>query len=268
MIPTILNGIQTASKEISVISHNLANAGTTGFKRSRSEFVDTYGIGAEQPPNIDLGHGARSLGPKANFSQGQVKPSLSELDVAISGVGMFATLKRVDPGQDAFGYDNQLTFTRDGSFRLDNDGTLVTMDGRAVIGADGQAMVVPLARADADGNAQRLTALNIGEDGRFEATYGDGSVVDLEQIGLFDFVNMAGLKGMGNGHFQVSAASGPPLIGRPAENNFGRVLAGNLETANINVTNELTKMMKAQQAYSGSARLLQAATDMTKRLID
>jgi flagellar basal-body rod protein FlgG len=267
MIPTIRNGIQMAFNDISVISHNLANASTNGYKRSRSEFYDSYGQGMNSLPNVDLGHGARTDGPIRNFSQGAIKSSGSELDLAISGVGMFGTVKREDGIQDALDPDADITYTRDGSFRLDVDGTVVTTDGRAVLGPGGGVMRVPLTQIDANGNRQFLTALNIQDDGTFEGTYGDGSIINLGRVALFDFINLGGLTSIGNGHFKVSAKSGPALVGQAREGTFGRVLAGNLEAANVNVTDEMTKLMKAQQAYSGSSRLLQAAVDMTKRLI-
>ena len=267
MIPTIRNGIQMASQDIALISNNLANAGTTGFKRSRSEFHDTYGKGMNSMPNIDIGHGARSDGPRRSFTQGQIKPSGSELDLAVSGVGMFGTVRLEDADQNTFGVADQFSFTRDGSFRLDEEGRVVTTDGRAVIREDGELMVVPLERLDENGDRQLLTALNIGDDGGVEATYAGGAVVDLGNVGLFNFANIGALTAIGNGHFTVSAESGPAQIGRPRDNNFGRILSGNLETANVNVTNELTKLMQAQQAYSASSRLLQSAVDVTKKLI-
>jgi len=267
MIPTIRNGIQMASSDIAVISHNLANAGTTGFKRSRSEFHDRYGVGMNSMPNMDIGQGAGTHGPRRNHGQGPVRPSTSELDLAISGVGLFGTVERIDESQGAVGRDNQITYTRDGSFQLAEDGTVLTTGGRAVLGVDGAPIILPMTHLDANGNRQLLTALNITDEGVFKATYGDGTIAAVGQVALFDFVNIGGLTGIGNGHYMVSATSGPGLIGQPRQGNLGRVLAGNLEAANVNVTNELTKLMRAQQAYSGSSRLLQSAVDMTRRLI-
>ena len=268
MIPTIRNGLEAASHNLSVVSHNIANAGSNGFKKSRADFYDTYGVGLGSLPGIDLGQGARTDGPRRLHSQGSLKTSASELDVAVSGLGMLVTTKADDA--------NPVVFTRDGSSRLENDGRVVTWDGRSLIDSEGQPIYIPIQRTDENGNRQLLTAVNISIAGKIEAVYGTAvpnksaapsEIVDLGTIALARFGNVGALKSIGSGQFVTTEKSGLPQLGIAGQANFGDIQSGNLEMSNINMTDELTKMMQAQQAYSASSRLLQAAVDMSKRLI-
>jgi flagellar hook protein FlgE len=268
MIPTIRNGLEAASHNLSVVSHNIANAGSNGYKKSRADFYDTYGVGLGSLPGIDLGQGSRTDGPRRQHSQGSLKATASELDLAVSGLGMFVTTKADDA--------NPVVFTRDGSMRLEDDGRVVTWDGRSLIDSEGQPIFIPVQRENADGERQLLTAVNISLRGDIRAVYGSevpntstapSEIVEVGTIALVRFNNVAGLKAIGSGQFVTTEKSGLPNFGTAGEENFGDIQSGNLEMSNINMTDELTKMMQAQQAYSASSRLLQAAVDMSKRLI-
>ena len=98
-------------------------------------------------------------------------------------------------------------------------------------------------------------------------TYGDGRIFDIGKVGLARFTNIAGLQAIGGGHFKATEKSGPPFIGGAMEQSFGQVIQGHLEASNTDITDERTKLMQSQQAFSASSRLMQAATDVTKRLI-
>jgi flagellar hook protein FlgE len=268
MIPTIRNGLEAASHNLSVVSHNIANAGSNGFKKSRANFYDTYGVGLGSLPGIDLGQGARTDGPRRQHSQGALKPTANELDLAVSGLGMFVTTNPDDA--------NPVVFTRDGSMRLEDDGRVVSWDGRSLIDSEGQPIFIPIQRLNVDGQRQLLTAVNISQGGVIEAVYGTevanksaapSEIVEIGTIALVRFSNVAGLKSIGSGQFVTTEKSGLPAFGTAGTENFGDIQSGNLEMSNINMTDELTKMMQAQQAYSASSRLLQAAVDMSKRLI-
>ena len=268
MIPTIRNGLEAASHNLSVVSHNIANAGSNGFKKSRANFYDTYGVGLGSIPGIDLGQGTRTDGPRRQHSQGALKPTANELDLAVSGLGMFVTTNPDDA--------NPVVFTRDGSMRLEDNGRVVSWDGRSLIDSEGQPIFIPIQRLNADGQRQLLTAVNISQGGVIEAVYGTevanksaapSEIVEIGTIALVRFSNVAGLKSIGSGQFVTTEKSGLPAFGIAGTENFGDIQSGNLEMSNINMTDELTKMMQAQQAYSASSRLLQAAADMSKRLI-
>ena len=219
-------------------------------------------------PGIDLGQGSRTDGPRRQHSQGALKPTANELDLAVSGLGMFVTTNPDDA--------NPVVFTRDGSMRLEDDGRVVSWDGRSLIDSEGQPIFIPIQRLNVDGQRQLLTAVNISQGGVIEAVYGTevanksaapSEIVEIGTIALVRFSNVAGLKSIGSGQFVTTEKSGLPAFGIAGTENFGDIQSGNLEMSNINMTDELTKMMQAQQAYSASSRLLQAAVDMSKRLI-
>ncbi len=259
MIHTIRNGLAMASQDISVISNNLANANSNGFKKSYSHFLDSYLVSPTNNPNLALGGGAQTFGPRRSHQQGELRPTASELDLAVSGTGMFVTRHR--------GTDGEVAFTRDGAMRLESDGYIATVDGRVLIGAEGQPLRVPLAVLDEVEARQPLTKMRIDEGGRIEAIYGDGTINYIGTIALAGFANVEGLRSIGSGNFVASDNSGAPRFGTAVTGAFGRILAGNLETSNTDVTKELVKLMRAQQAYSGSSRMLQAEADTVKRLL-
>ncbi len=257
MIPTIRNALQMASNNISLISNNLANASTTAFKRSEGEFLHSY---AEDIPRegLNVGYGAISEGARRQFDQGSLKVTNGSLDVAVNGLGMFQTVSEVD---------GDVTYTRDGSFIMDTVGFLKTTDGRRVLDVNGDPLVIPPRRIYQNGSEAILDTIQISSKGQIQATYGDGTIMELGTFGLARFGNLTALKAIGNGHYVASERSGPAIIGGAMTSNFGQLINGHLEASNTNVTDELAKLMKAQQAYSGSSRMLQTAADITKRLI-
>lgn len=257
MIPTIRNALKMATTELSIVSNNVANAGATGFKRSDGNFLDHYNE-STQRVGLNVGFGVLHEEPRrADNKQGALRVTNNALDLAVSGVGMFMTVN---------GIDDEVTYTRDGGFSVDNAGRLVTTDKRFVLDNGGEPIRLPMQLVDDQGNRALLDTIQIGDDGKINVTYGDGTIIETAQIGLARFANFGGLKPIGGSQFKATADSGQPVIGNPADDNYGRVIQGHLEAANVNMTDELTKLMSAQQAYSGASRLLQSAVDMQKRL--
>ena len=257
MIPTIRNALKMATSEIDIVTNNLANAGSTGFKRSDGNFLHSY---AEDIPipGMNVGFGVVHEEPRRQDNkQGALRVTNNSLDLAVNGVGMFITA-----GPD----DGGISYTRDGSFLIDRTGLLITTDRRAVLDKDGQPLVIPPTRTDDQGRETLLDVINIDNRGSIKATYGDGAIVDIGDVGLARFGNIAGLKPVGNAHFVVTEKSGPPVVGTAMEQNYGQIVQGHLEASNAIVTDELMKLMRAQQAYAGSSRLLQSAIEMSKRL--
>ena len=257
MIPTIRNALKMATTEINIVTNNLANAGSTGFKRSEGNFLHSY---AEDVPipGMNVGFGVVHEEPRrSDNAQGALKVTNNSLDMAVNGVGMFIT---ADPD------DNGITFTRDGSFLIDNTGLLTTTDRRAVLNDNGQPIVIPPVRTDAQGRESLIDVIGIDNRGSIKVTYGDGANVDIGNVGLASFGSIAGLKPVGGAHFVATEKSGPPIVGVAMEQNYGQIVQGHLEASNAIVTEELMKLMRAQQAYSGSSRLLQSAVEMSKRL--
>ena len=162
--------------------------------------------------------------------------------------------------------DGGISFTRDGSFLIDREGVLTTTDQRLVLNENGERIVIPPQRVDANGDITLLDTIQINNRGSIRLAYGDGSIVDIGNVGLARFSNIAGLKPAGNAQFVVTEKSGPAIVGVPMGDGYGQVIQGHLESSNAVVTDELVKLMRAQQAYAGSSRLLQAAVEMSKRL--
>ena len=258
MIPTIRNALKMATSELNIVTNNIANAGSTGFKRSDGNFLHSY---AEDIPipGLNIGFGVVHEVPRrSDNKQGALRVTNNSLDLAVNGVGMFITSSPDDGG---------ISYTRDGSFLIDQQGVLMTTDKRRVLNEFGEPIVIPPQKVDETGNTSLLDTIQINNRGSIRLTYGDGSISDIGNVGLARFSNIAGLKPMGNAQFVTTEKSGPAIIGVPMADGYGQVIQGHLESSNAVVTDELLKLMRAQQAYSGSSRLLQSAVEMEKSLI-
>ena len=258
MISTIRNALKMATTDISIISNNIANSGSTGFKRSDGNFLHSYA--EEIPiPGLNVGFGVVHEEPRRqDHKQGSLRVTNNSLDLAINGGGMFVALKPDD---------GEVTFSRDGSFLIDCVGNLVTTDNRRVVGANGEQIVIPPSKLDAAGNETLLDVIKISNTGKIQLTYGDGEMVDAGTLALAHFANSGGLKPVGGSYFKATEKSGPAILGSPTQQNFGEIVQGHLEMSNTNVANELTKLMVSQQAFSASSRLMQSAIESEKRLL-
>jgi flagellar hook protein FlgE len=264
------NGLDAISKDLGVISNNIANAGTNGFKRSRTEFVDFYSKALSDSPNNKTGLGSLFQGSQKIMQQGSPIMTKGALDLNISGRGFFILSPKI--GSDP-------RFTRDGSFSLDAEGNLVTTDGFNVAGfkrdeIDGliktsaEPINIPLSIENIEGRNVSLTAINIDAYGNIETTYGLNNIVRRGQIALAKFNNDTELKAVGANAFQATNRSGLQVIGSPLEKNYGEIISGALESSNTNITNEMVSMMKTQQAFNGNARIMQTSVDIARRLMD
>lgn len=258
MISTIRNALLMATTDIAIISNNIANAGSTGYKRSDGNFLDSYA--EEIPiPGLNVGFGVIHEEPRRHdHKQGALRVTNNSLDLAVNGGGMFVAVK---PG------DGEITFTRDGSFLLDSGGNLVTTDNRQLIGVSGNAIVIPPSKLDQAGRETLIDVISISNDGSIRATYGDGEIVETGTVALANFPNSAGLKPVGGSYFKATEKSGQAVIGTATENNFGEIVQGHLEASNTNVANELTKLMISQQAFTAASRLMQSAVESERKLI-
>ena len=257
MIPTIRNALKMATSELNIITNNIANAGSTGFKRSDGNFLHSY---AEDIPipGLNVGFGVvHEMPRRSDNKQGALKVTNNSLDLAVSGVGMFITANKDDGG---------IAYTRDGSFLIDRNGVLTTTDQRLVLDDNGERIIIPPERIDANGVNSLLDTIEIDNRGQIKLAYGDGSIINLGNIGLARFGNMAGLSPSGNAQFVATEKSGPAIVGVPMEDGYGQIIQGHLESSNAVIADELVRLMRAQQAYAGSSRLLQSAVEMSKSL--
>ncbi|WP_424178187.1 flagellar hook-basal body protein [Yoonia sp. TsM2_T14_4] len=264
MFGTIKSGMATSMFEIAVVSNNVANSGTTAFRKSNTSFSDLYSGGsADSVARLSKGVGSIVDGTKQSTEQGGLLTRDGVLNLALIGKGMFVSAA---PAADGVA-SQTLTFTRDGEFSLDKDGVLRTSTNDFVMGFDGaggealQTLTVPVAEGDA-----QLTALEIGTDGRLLATYGSEPAVVLGQIAIAAFPNETALRQKGMNRFQATDGAGQVVLGVGGQDGFGMIQSGTLETSNVDLTIELTDMIRAQQQFSGSSRILQTYSDMIEKL--
>ncbi len=264
------NGLDAISKQLGVISNNIANSSTTGFKRTRTEFVDFYAKSLSDKPNTNGGLGAFMQGTQKIMQQGSPVMTGGSLDLNISGRGFFVLSPR--EGADP-------RFTRDGSFNLDAFGNLITSDGFNVAGYSRDnngnliktaavPLNIPLSIITKEGRNVSLTALNIDAKGNIETTYGLNNIVRRGQLALAKFTNETALKEKGANTYQANNKSGEQVLGEAMSGSFGEILSGSLESSNTNILNELVNMLQTQQAFNGNARILQSNVDVTRRLMD
>ena len=247
-------GMEAQQTQLDNISHNLANVGTNGFKRSHAVFEDLIYQNLRQsgantteqtqlPTGLQLGLGVRTVATSRNFSQGSLQQTTGNFDLAIKGSGFFQIQMP----------DGTTAYTRDGSFQLDANGQVVTNNGYTVM----PGITVPA-------NALSVT---IGQDGTVSATVpGQTQPQTLGQIQLANFVNPAGLEPKGQNLFTETAASGTPNAGAPNANGMGAIQQGFVETSNVNVVEELVQMIQTQRAYELNSKAVQTSDQMLQKL--
>ena len=271
MLNNIKSSLNANLRGISLISNNIANSNTTAFKKSYSNFSDIYSKTIGDNPTAFSGMGVINDSPRKQMFQGPLKQTDGALDLAVSGLGFFTLANAID-------IDN-IFFTRDGSLGLSNNGEIINQQGLNLLAhpvlddatynpAILEKVIIPPNKIDELGNKRILTNVNVSPSGVLKAIYGFDKEVVLAKIPLVSFENMEALQSEGNNLFKATNESGEPIIGIALEKNMGEIIPGFLEGSNVEITDELVKMLKYQQAYSGNSRLLQTEIDITNRLID
>jgi flagellar basal-body rod protein FlgG len=248
---TAATGMMAQELNVQVISNNIANMRTTGYKRQRAEFQDllyehvsrvgtqTSAQGNILPAGIELGSGVKTVGTPRLMSQGELVQTGKDYDVAIRGEGFFKILLP----------DGTTSYTRDGSFELDAQGRLVTAQGNLVQ----PGITIP----------QNATSVTINAQGQVFATLpGSTTPSTIGQLQLSIFVNKAGLQGIGDNMYLETPASGTPQDGTPAIDGFGNLMQGSLEQANVEAVSEISDLIAAQRAYEMNAKVISAADQM------
>lgn len=243
-------GLDAQQTRLSVISNNLANVNTTGFKRDQAIFQDLIYQNKRQsggqttedtrlPSGLSLGTGVRVVATEKLHTQGNITQTGKPLDMAILGRGFFQI-------QQA---DGSVSYTRDGTFQLDADGQVVTSQGQILQ----PSLTIP-------SDTQSIT---IGQDGVVSVITGnDTAPTQLGNIQLADFVNPSGLQPEGNNLFTETASSGSPLVGTPGLNGLGNLESGSVETSNVNVVEELVNMIETQRAYEMNSKVISTTDQM------
>ena len=266
MFSIIRTGLDAANRDLAVISNNIANAGTNGFKKSEAQFEDLYHSQHNNSTEKATGMGVKTIKPRQSFSQGSLQATNGSLDLAIMGEGFFVLGQPIGRGLNTA--PEQRAFTRDGSFQLDREGNLVNTDGLPLLGIGQAPINIPFlgAATEENSNPELLTEISVDSEGAISATYGLDTTVKVGQIELADFVNEHGLKNIGNARFNQTPESGAPAFGAPKERTIGKIQAGFLEKSNTDITDEIILMLRTQQAFNGCGKMLQSEIDVTKKL--
>ena len=243
-------GLDAQQTRMSNIANNLANAGTSGFKRSRAVFEDLVyqnirqaGAQSSQdtqlPSGLMIGTGVRAVATEKLFTQGNLVQTDNSLDVAIQGRGFL---------QIAL-HDGSIGYTRDGAFQVNSQGQMVTSGGYIAQ----PAVSIP----------QGAQSVTIGSDGTISIT--QAGIAGSTQVGsmqLVDFINPAGLQSIGENMYLESSSSGAPQAGTPGTNGLGTLMQGFVESSNVNVVEELVNMIETQRAYEMNSRAISTTDEM------
>jgi len=248
-------GLDAQQTQLDVISNNLANVSTNGYKRARAVFEDLLyqtirqpGAQSSQqtqlPSGLQIGTGVRPVATEKIFTQGNLQQTGNPLDLAIQGAGFFQILLP----------DGTTAYTRDGSFQVNNQGALVTASGFAVQ----PAVTIPP-------NALTIT---VGHDGTVSVTQaGSSAATQVGTLQLVNFINPAGLQSRGENLYLETASSGTPSTNAPGSNGLGQLSQGYVETSNVNVVEELVSMIQTQRAYEINSKAITTSDQMLQKLV-
>lgn len=244
------SGMSGQQFNIDAISNNLANVNTAGYKRSRVDFQDLLyqtirvagtpsTTGAQVPTGIQIGHGVRQVATQKIFTQGAFKQTDNPMDLVIEGDGFFQVLLP----------DGSVAYTRDGAFKKDSQGRLVTSDGFPLE----PEIVLP----------NGVSSISIAADGTVTALFnGQDEPENIGNIEIARFVNPAGLHSWGRNLYMASAGSGEAMVGMPGMDGLGSLAQGFVEMSNVQVVEEMVNMIISQRAYESNSKAIQASDDM------
>ena len=248
---TAATGMAAQELNVQVISNNIANLRTTGFKKQTAAFQDLIyehvrRVGAQAsdqgtvlPVGIDIGGGVKTVGTPRSMTQGTLSQTGNDLDVSITGEGFFKVLMP----------DGTFQYTRDGTFQMDNQGRIVTAQGNPVQ----PSITIP----------DKASGISINAQGQVSVTLpGSTTSTIVGQIGLTRFINKAGLQPVGSNQFVDTPSSGPPQDGIANTDGYGAITQGSLEQANVDVVTEMSDLIAAQRAYEMNAKVISAADQM------
>ncbi|HEX2365276.1 MAG TPA: flagellar basal-body rod protein FlgG [Bradyrhizobium sp.] len=248
---TAATGMAAQELNVQVISNNIANLRTTGYKKQTAAFQDLIyehvrRVGAQAsdqgtilPVGIDLGGGVKTVGTPRSMTQGTLSQTGNDLDLAITGEGFF---KIQMP-------DGTFQYTRDGTFQMDNQGRIVTAQGNPVQ----PTITIP----------QNSSGLTVNSQGQVSVTLPGSTTSNIiGQLQLTRFINKAGLQPVGSNQYTDTPSSGAPQDGVANADSFGSITQGSLEQANVDVVSEMSDLIAAQRAYEMNAKVISAADQM------
>ncbi|MBU1101660.1 MAG: flagellar basal-body rod protein FlgG [Bacteroidetes bacterium] len=251
-LTTAASGMYAQQLSVEIISNNIANMNTTGFKKNKAEFQDlmyqevplqtvssgTPGTTSASSNNVQIGNGVQPTSTQKIHKQGDIIPTNNQFDLAIQGDGFFQVRKP----------DGSYAYTRDGSFKVNSEGSLVT--------SGGYLLDPEISLTDTTLN------VSISRDGVVQVHENDGTSYILGEIQLVKFMNPGGLKSLGSNLYQETEVSGSPLLGTPDSNGFGEIDQGFLESSNVDIVEEMIAMITAQRAYEINSKTVKTVEEM------
>lgn len=247
---TAATGMVGQQTQIDTTTNNISNVNTIGYKKQRAEFADlmyqtmehagtSTSNNTQSPTGIQVGLGTRPTAIAKMFSQGNFKETGNNLDVAIAGQGFF----QIETP------NGEVAYSRNGSFKVDQNGTVVNSDGYPLI----PEIVVP----------EDTTDLSIGSDGTVSVMQaGQQDANEIGQIQLVNFVNPAGLNGKGDNLYSQTPASGDAIIALPGEDGTGQTKQGFVEMSNVQLVDEMTDLITGQRAYEANSKAITTSDEM------
>lgn len=249
---TAASGMYAQQLNIEVISNNIANMNTTGFKKNKAEFQDLMyqdvpvnslastvtGVKQSSTNEIQIGNGVQPVSTQKIFEQGDIQPTNNLFDVAIQGKGFFQVMKP----------DGSFAYTRDGSFKVNSEGKLVTASGYSL---EPEISI-----------SEDTVSIAIDREGVVELHEANGNSFIVDQLQLVRFLNPGGLKALGDNLYQETQSSGIPIYGTAGSSGFGEIHQGYLEMSNVDIVEEMIAMITAQRAYEINSKTVKTVEEM------
>lgn len=271
---TSLTGLKNAQSELDVLSHNIANSSTVGFKKSTASFADIMSASTETDPTLAIGIGSRLSSVKQQFSQGSMNLTGNSLDLAINGDGFFVVSNPTT---------SQVGYTRAGSLSLDSSGYVQNDNGDRlqVYATDPQTGAVtatslsdcqiPMTNPDtaaSDGTHPAYTGVTVSDSGKIVASYADGSTRSVGVVGLATFTNNNGLKQQGDATWTATGLSGSANIMQPNTASSGKILSGTLEQSNVDLASEMVSLIDAQRYFQANSKAIDTFTQVSQNIMN
>jgi flagellar basal-body rod protein FlgG len=248
-VHTAATGMEAMQTNLDNVANNLANVNTTAYKKSTAEFQDLYyqtvrapgtqvSADTNTPTGVQVGVGVKTASVHKDFTPGAAKPTGNQLDLLINGDGFFSVQRE----------NGEMAFTRDGGFKIDAQGRMMTSSGLLL----NPAITIP----------PNSAGVVISPTGLVSSKDAEGRLNQIGQIELVSFINPQGLAALGGNLYQMSDSSGQPVQGQPGNNGLGQIEQHKLESSNVNVVNEMVNMIQAQRAYEMNSKVMSAADQM------
>ncbi len=265
-LSTSLNGLKNAQTELNVISNNLANAETSGFKKSRVNFSDIVAGSAYTNPKLVQGIGSTVKSIDQNFSTGAINSTGSALDMAINGEGFYTVVSPIN---------GDVYYTRNGNFTTDSTGNIVDQSNNIVQVLAYDSATGTYAATPSNGNLPKVNGagaayagVQVKTDGKIVAAYADGTTTTVGKIALAAFVSPSGLLPMGTQQWQATGLSGAASYFQPTTNGMGNILSGSLEASNVDMAEEMVGLITSQRFFQANAKAIDTATQIADAVIN